>query len=85
MRIPSFVELTCKQVTELVTDYMHGALCAGDRVRFEQHLHACTWCLTHLDQTRRTVQWTRQLSERNASTSRATLIELFRSRRLEGS
>ena len=78
MKIPSFVQLTCKQVTELVTDYMHGALRAEERVRFEQHLYACTWCMTYLGQMRRTVACASQLSARNAQSSRAALIELFR-------
>ena len=84
MKIPSFVELTCKQVTEFVTDYMHGALCTEDHVRFEQHLHACTWCMTYLEQIRRTVEWTGQLSARNSTSSRAALLELFRRCHREG-
>ena len=84
MKIPSFVELTCKQVTELVTDYMHGALCSADHVRFEQHLHACTWCMTYLKQMRRTVERTGQLSVRSPISSRAELLALFRRCHREG-
>ena len=78
MQIPSFVQLTCKQVTELVTEYMHGALGARERVRFEQHLHACTWCMTYLGQMRRTVACASQLSARNTQSPVVSLIELFR-------
>jgi|tagenome__1003787_1003787.scaffolds.fasta_scaffold15813661_1 anti-sigma factor RsiW len=78
MKIPSFVELTCKQVTELVTEYMHGELTAEDRLRFEQHLHACTWCMTYLSQMRRTVEWTGQLATPNTAESSAAALELFR-------
>jgi anti-sigma factor RsiW len=79
MKIPSFVELTCKEVTELVTEYMHGELAVADRVRFEQHLHACTWCMTYLTQMRRTVEWTSQLAAPDAAPpSAAAALELFR-------
>ena len=78
MRIPSFVELTCRDVTELVTDYMHAALAPHERLRFEQHLHACTWCMTYLKQMRRTVEWTSQLAAPRAGASRTTALELFR-------
>jgi hypothetical protein len=78
MNIPSFVELTCKDVTELVTEYMHATLSAEDRVRFEQHLHACTWCMTYFKQMRRTVEWTGQLAAPTAEESRAAVLELFR-------
>jgi anti-sigma factor RsiW len=78
MKIPSFVELTCKEVTELVTEYMHGEMVAEDRLRFEQHLHACTWCMTYLSQMRRTVEWTSQLAAPTATESRETVLELFR-------
>jgi predicted anti-sigma-YlaC factor YlaD len=84
MKIPSFVELTCKTVTELVTDYMDGELTAEDRVRFEQHLHACTWCMTYLTQMRRTAQWTSQLAAPNTDVSRAAALELFRRLKSEG-
>jgi predicted anti-sigma-YlaC factor YlaD len=78
MKITSLVELTCKEVTELVTDYMHGEFTAEDRLRFEQHLYACTWCMTYLNQMRRTVEWTSQLAAPNTPASRANVLQLFR-------
>jgi anti-sigma factor RsiW len=78
MSIPRFVDLTCRDVTELVTEYMHGALAPAERLRFEQHLHACTWCMTYLKQMRRTVEWTSQLATPAVAASRTTALELFR-------
>ena len=51
MKLPPLVDLTCKQVTELVSDYLTSPGMANrDRARFEQHLHACTWCMDYLQQ-----------------------------------
>jgi anti-sigma factor RsiW len=48
-------ELTCKELTELITDYLEERLSQTDRVRFEQHLTACTGCVVYLDQMRSTI------------------------------
>lgn len=63
MKIPNLVALTCVEVTELMTDYMSAQLEAADRVQFEQHLYACTWCMTYLTQLRRSVDWSKQVGE----------------------
>jgi anti-sigma factor RsiW len=47
--------LTCREVVELVTDYLDGALDAGDRGRFEAHLGACPHCTAYLEQMRLTL------------------------------
>ena len=48
-------ELTCREVVEIVNDYVTDAMAAEARADFEQHLHACPWCMTYLDQLRATV------------------------------
>lgn len=81
MKIASFVELTCVEVTELMTDYMHARLEPADRVHFEQHLYACTWCMTYLTQLRRSVEWTGQLGAAASPVSprtREALGQMFR-------
>lgn len=51
MTMPPLVDLTCRAVTELITDYMSaGAMPAAERAQFELHLHACTWCMTYFKQ-----------------------------------
>lgn len=81
MKIQNLVALTCLEVTELMTDYMAGNLEPADRVQFEQHMYACTWCMTYLTQLRRSVEWTQALGDvdREASApSREALAEVFR-------
>ena len=44
--------MTCRQVVELMTDYLEGALSAADRARFEQHIADCDGCTAYLAQMR---------------------------------
>jgi len=44
--------MTCRQVVELMTDYLEGALSAVDRARFEQHIAGCDGCTAYLAQLR---------------------------------
>ena len=48
-------DLTCKELTELITNYLEGKLLQPDRLRFEQHISACDGCLAYIDQMRITV------------------------------
>jgi len=56
-------EMTCKELVELVTDYLEGALPDTDRVRFDEHLVGCPFCRTYLDQMRKTIRTLGQLPE----------------------
>lgn len=47
--------LTCKQITELVTDYLEGRMRLMDRIRFHVHLGMCTHCRVYLRQMKATV------------------------------
>jgi anti-sigma factor RsiW len=44
--------LSCREVVELVTDYLEGAMPAAQRRRFESHLAACPDCTIYVDQLR---------------------------------
>ena len=48
--------MTCKELVELVTDYLEGKLPAVEVVRFEQHLSSCDGCTNYLEQMRQTVR-----------------------------
>ena len=45
-------ELTCRELVELVTDYLEGALSREDRFRFDRHLAGCEGCTAYLEQMR---------------------------------
>jgi len=54
--------LSCQELTELVTDYLEGALEPAERTRFEEHLAECGNCEIYLDQIRTTIQLTGSLT-----------------------
>lgn len=56
-------ELTCRELVEVVTDYLVGAMLASDRLRFEEHLVVCDGCTTYLEQMRQTIRLTGELRE----------------------
>jgi hypothetical protein len=49
-------ELTCKELVELVTDYLECTMPADTRTRFEAHLAGCPFCQIYLDQMRQTIR-----------------------------
>ncbi len=49
-------ELACKELVQLVTDYLEGALPAAERDRFEQHIASCRGCAVYLRQMRELVR-----------------------------
>ena len=70
--------LTCKQLVELVTEYLDGTLPQVDRERFEAHLAVCPPCDTYLAQMRQTIHMTGQLREEDIEPSaRDRLLDLF--------
>jgi anti-sigma factor RsiW len=49
-------DLACREVVELVTDYLEGVLDDRDRERFERHLGGCDGCAAYLEQMRVTLR-----------------------------
>ena len=57
--------LTCKELVELVTDYLEGAMPLEDRLQFEEHIAICPPCRVHLEQMRQTIEILGTLSEKS--------------------
>ena len=49
-------DLACRDVVELVTDYLEGSLDDRDRDRFERHLGGCDGCAAYLGQMQVTLR-----------------------------
>jgi len=47
--------LSCRELVELVTDYLEGAMPARERRRFERHIAGCPHCTAYLEQLRTTL------------------------------
>ena len=48
--------MTCRELVELVTEYLDDALPPRDRERFEEHLADCSGCRAHVAQVRETIK-----------------------------
>jgi anti-sigma factor RsiW len=72
-------DLTCRELVELVTEYLDGALAPTEIARFEAHLAHCPECRGHLDDMRLTIQLLGGLTEQSLSPSVvADLVGAFR-------
>ncbi len=77
MSIPS--EMACKELVELVTEYLEGTLPPADRQRFEDHLKGCDGCAAYLDQMRQAIRTLRRLTEDDVSPdAKQDLLRIFR-------
>jgi MFS family permease len=55
-------QLACKQLVELLADYLDDALSPEIRARFEEHLTGCDGCTTYLKQTQQIIGELKDLS-----------------------
>ena len=72
-------ELPCRELVDLVTEYLEDQLSTVDRARFEAHLAACEACRAYLEQFRRTIRELGRLPEESLSPGvREALLAAFR-------
>jgi anti-sigma factor RsiW len=72
-------QMTCKELVELVTEYLEGTLPKDTRQRMEKHLSGCDGCTHYVEQMRQTIRLTGQVREENlTSQQRDDLLRLFR-------
>lgn len=73
------VEMTCKELVELVTEYLEETLPSIDRARFETHVAGCPYCNTYLQQMRETICMVGKLTEDTVSPeARQEMLDIFR-------
>jgi predicted anti-sigma-YlaC factor YlaD len=48
--------ISCRELIELVTDYLDGALTPADTERMDEHLKLCGPCSAYVEQMRTTVR-----------------------------
>jgi len=71
--------IACREVVEILNDYLEGELPEAERVRVEDHLGGCEGCTTILDEFRKTIRLTGMLTvEHVTEAQRATLLDAFR-------
>jgi anti-sigma factor RsiW len=75
----TYEDLSCRELVELVTDYLEGALPAELHERFEHHIARCSGCATYLQQMRATIRVTGTLTPESVSPEAVeALVEAFR-------
>jgi anti-sigma factor RsiW len=71
--------MRCRELVELVTAYLEGALSPEDSLRFELHLTDCDGCTRYVEQMRRTIELTGTLRVDDVSPeAEAALLHVFR-------
>lgn len=71
--------ISCRELIELVTDYLEELMAPEERARFDEHLAACEGCRTYLSQMRQIVERTGALREDSITPdAQATLLAAFR-------
>jgi hypothetical protein len=73
------VPLSCRELVELVTDYLEGALPGDEQARFQAHLEACDPCVDYIEQIRLTVRAAGRVEEEDLDPAwRDALLAEFR-------
>ena len=70
--------LACRELVELVTDYVEDALPAGERERFEAHLAECEGCDAYVEQIRATIRLAGRAAALEERPEAASLLAMFR-------
>ena len=71
--------LTCREMVELVTEYIEGTMPPRQRAIFEAHLSVCPGCTAYLEQMRQTIAVLGKLTEETiAPQARDELLKAFR-------
>ena len=71
--------LTCREMVELVTEYLEGSMSARDRAIFEAHLSVCPGCTAYFEQMRQTISVLGKLTEETIpAPARDELLNVFR-------
>jgi anti-sigma factor RsiW len=74
--------LTCRELVELVTDYLEGALPLDEQQSFEEHVRSCAVCPRYVEQLRATIRVLGRLHEDDLSEpARKALLGAFRARK----
>lgn len=71
--------IVCRELVELVTDYLEDRLPSEQRLRFEEHIAICPGCTAYLDQMRLTIFVTGALRAEDLDPrAREAMLAVFR-------
>ena len=71
--------MSCRELVEVITDYIDGALPPAERRRLEAHLEECPPCVIYVGQMRQTIAAIGELREEWLEPdARDQLVDAFR-------
>jgi predicted anti-sigma-YlaC factor YlaD len=71
--------LACKDVVELVSDYLEGVLLPEKRAALEEHLAGCPGCTNYVEQVRLTIGMLRALAQEPVfPATKEEVLQVFR-------
>ena len=71
--------LTCRELIEIITEYLEGAMPPAERIRFEDHVRGCTGCTRYLAQMRVTIETLGEIGLENIQpAAKSELMSAFR-------
>jgi anti-sigma factor RsiW len=77
-------DVTCRQLVEVLTDYLEGVLDPQQRADIERHIVICSGCATYVEQMRTTIDLLGRVAEESPADGRAeALLGIFRAWRDE--
>jgi anti-sigma factor RsiW len=68
--------LTCRQLVDVLTDYLDGVLDPRQRADVERHIVICGGCATYVDQMRSTIELLARVADESPQTDE--LLAIFR-------
>jgi len=73
------MSIPCRELVELVTDYLEDTLSPEQHARFEEHLSECGGCRNYIVQMKETIHLTGTLSEEDITPeAEEELLRVFR-------
>jgi len=72
--------ISCRELVELVTDYLDGALAPADVQRLQEHIRVCGPCAEYIEQVRSTARMAAEAAaaELDLRPDRDALLAAFR-------
>ena len=71
-------DLSCRELVELVTDYLEGALPPAERARFDAHVAECPGCELYVEQIRTAIALAGASADLERRPEVSGLLEAFR-------
>jgi anti-sigma factor RsiW len=73
-------DISCRELVEIVTDYLDGALSPHDVQRLEKHIEVCGPCADYIEQVRSTARMAAEVAavELERRPDRDALLAAFR-------